>query len=64
MIGEIMNWKRSGSGSGLIKALSAHLPAGNEDNHENLSIAGVLAEIRTKQHPNTSLDRYYYTNLF
>jgi hypothetical protein len=34
MIGEMMKWKkRFGSGSILIKELSAYLPAGDEDHH-------------------------------
>jgi hypothetical protein len=35
-----------GSGHGLIKELSQHVPGGTEDNHEySVRIAGVLAEI-------------------
>jgi hypothetical protein len=35
-----------GSGHGLIKVLSHHLPGGNEENYEKpVRIAGVLAEI-------------------
>jgi hypothetical protein len=35
-----------------------HLPGGNEENHENLRIAGILAEIQTEHLLNTTLEHY------
>jgi hypothetical protein len=46
------------SGSGLWEVQSWNLPGGTEENHENLSIAGVLAGIWTKHLPNTGLQNY------
>jgi hypothetical protein len=48
----------------LIEVLSRHLPGGTEENYEtSVRIASVPAEIRTEHIPNTSLERYRYTNL-
>jgi hypothetical protein len=48
----------------LIDVLSQHCPRESEENHRNLRISGVPAEIRTENLPNTSLEHYLKTNLF
>jgi hypothetical protein len=54
------NWKdKKGKNRGLIEVLSEHLVGDIQENHENLRIIGVLAEIRTKQLPNISKERYH-----
>jgi hypothetical protein len=61
----MINSKGSGSCHGLTKVLSCHLPARTEKTMKvPLRIASVLAEIRTKHLPNTSLEGYLYTILF
>jgi hypothetical protein len=51
----IMNWKDSeGRGCGLSEVLYQHFPGGTQENHENLKITAVPAEIRTTQLPNTN----------
>jgi hypothetical protein len=43
----------------LIQVLSWHLPGGTEENHKNpVRMAGVQAEIRTKNLSNKSLQHY------
>jgi hypothetical protein len=50
-----------GSGRGLFQELSRHLPGRTEENTKtSVRIAGVPAKIQTKDHPNTSLNRYSY----
>jgi hypothetical protein len=56
-----------GSSDGGIEAARGTVSAfagATEGNHENLSVAGVPAEILTKHLPNTSLGSYRYANPF
>jgi hypothetical protein len=53
----------AGSGFGLVEASTLLLYEEIEENQEKpVRIAGVLAGIRTKHFPNTSLERYSCTN--
>jgi hypothetical protein len=57
MIGEwIVEYILGGNGRGVNEVLSWHLPGGTRENHEQIRISGVLAEIRTKYFPNRSLE--------
>jgi hypothetical protein len=52
------------SGQGLIKVLTLNFPRGTEESHDNsVTVAGILAEIRTKRLANTSPEIYYYAIL-
>jgi hypothetical protein len=44
---------------------SGKFPGRTEENHGKISVrtAEILAEIRTKHHPNASIERYHYINL-
>jgi hypothetical protein len=49
-------------GCGQIEVLFWHLLGRMEENHVKSQDAGVLDDIQTKHLPNTSLERYCYTN--
>jgi hypothetical protein len=49
----MMNWKdMEGSVHGLIYGTILALPGGTEENHENLRMPGIWAEIWTQDLPN------------
>jgi hypothetical protein len=41
-----------------IEVLSRHFPGGTEENHKNLRIAGITAEICIEHHGHTGLEGY------
>jgi hypothetical protein len=55
-----------GSGRGLIEVYYPviYLQDLKKPRETSVRRAGVPAEMRTKYHPNTSLEHYMYTNLF
>jgi hypothetical protein len=59
----MMNYFK-GSSRGVIYVLSRHLPGWTKQKPcQTDGIAGGLAETRSEHVPNTSLERYYKTNL-
>jgi hypothetical protein len=43
-----MNWRGFGTGHGLMKVLSWHLPEGTEDNHRKHKKGNDLVEIKRR----------------
>jgi hypothetical protein len=62
MIGERVGKDMEGSDRGLFQVLSLRLPEGVRKTE--VRIVGILVEIRTEDLPNTSHERYRYTNMF
>lgn len=51
-------------GRGIRGVLSKHLPAGHEENYENLNTAGEWTKIPTRHLSDTSPEGYSYTKHF
>jgi nucleoside-specific outer membrane channel protein Tsx len=47
-----------------VKALYQYVPGEAEENHKQLWIIGLCAEIRTGGFPNTNQDCYHYIAMF
>jgi len=53
-----------GIGRGISGVLSKHLPAGHQENYENLKTAGDWTKIPTRHLSDTRPDGYSYTKNF